>query len=147
MDILEIFEYNLSYLAIAVIFVIFLLGLKKGQNKKLLQQVEIDEPIDIDIDALKNYEEKLIVLKDLYKQELIDSNLYKKKIELIVSRVEDIYGNDFNTFPRFQQKIVMDSLKKDIRSKVKLNSKVIDEKSLDSLIDAVDKKIDKSKRI
>ena len=41
----------------------------------------------------------------------------------------------------------MDSLKKDIRSKVKLNSKVIDEKSLDSLIDAVDKKIDKSKRI
>ena len=147
MDILEIFEYNLSYLAIAVIFVIFLLGLKKGQNKKLLQQVEIDEPIDIDIDALKNYEEKLIVLKDLYKQELIDANLYKKKIELIVSRVEDIYGNDFNTFPRFQQKIVMDSLKKDIRSKVKLNSKVIDEKSLDSLIDAVDKKIDKSKRI
>lgn len=147
MDILEIIEYNLSYLAIAVIFVIFLLGLKKGQNKKLLQQVEIDEPIDIDIDALKNYEEKLIVLKDLYKQELIDANLYKKKIELIVSRVEDIYGNDFNTFPRFQQKIVMDSLKKDIRSKVKLNSKVIDEKSLDSLIDAVDKKIDKSKRI
>ena len=147
MDILEIFEYNLSYLAIAVIFVIFLLGLKKGQNKKLLQQVEIDEPIDIDIDALKNYEEKLIVLKDLYKQELIDANLYKKKIELIVSRVEDIYGNDFNTFPRFQQKIVMDSLKKDIRSKVKLNSEVIDETSLDSLIHAVDKKIDKSKRI
>ena len=147
MDILEIFEYNLSYLAIKVIFVIFLLGLKKGKTKKLLQQVEIDEPSDIDVDALKKYEEKLIVLKDLYKQELIDANLYKKKIELIVSRVEDIYGNDFNTFPRFQQKIVMDSLKKDIRSKVKLNSKVIDEKSLDSLIDAVDKKIDKSKRI
>ena len=117
MDILEIFEYNLSYLAIIVMFVIFLLGLKKGKNKKLLQQV------------------------------LIDANLYKKKIELIVSRVEDIYGKDFNTFPTFQQKIVMDSLKKDIKSKVKLNSEVIDETSLDSLIDAVDKKIDKSKRI
>ena len=142
MDILEIFEYNLSYLAI-----IFLLGLKKGKTKKLLQQVEIDEPSDIDVDALKKYEEKLIVLKDLYKQELIDANLYKKKIELIVSRVEDIYGKDFNTFPRFQQKIVMDSLKKDIRSKVKLNSEVIDETSLDSLIHAVDKKIDKSKKI
>ena len=61
--------------------------------------------------------------------------------------VGDIYGKDFNTFPRFQQKIVMDSLKKDIKSKVKLHSEVIDEKSIDSLIDAVDKKIDRSKKI
>ena len=145
MDILKIFEYNPSYLAIIAIFVIFLLGLNK--NKKPLKLAEKDEAIEIDIDALKKYEEKLIVLKDLYKQELIDSNLYKKKIELIVKRVEDIYGKDFNTFPRFQQKIVMDSLKKDIKSKVRLHSEVIDEKSIDSLIDAVDKKIDRSKRI
>tara|TARA_X000000950_G_scaffold262466_1_gene333748 strand:+ start:24 stop:461 length:438 start_codon:yes stop_codon:yes gene_type:complete len=145
MDILKIFEYNPSYLAIIAIFVIFLLGLNK--NKKPLKLAEKDEAIEIDIDALKKYEEKLIVLKDLYKQELIDSNLYKKKIELIVKRVEDIYGKDFNTFPRFQQKIVMDSLKKDIKSKVTLHSDVIDKKSIDSLIDAVDKKIDRSKRI
>ena len=147
MDILKIFEDNQSYLAIIAIFVIFLLGSKKNKNKKPLELVSKDEAIEIDIDALKKYEEKLIVLKDLYKQELIDSNLYKKKIELIVKRVEDIYGKDFNTFPRFQQKIVMDSLKKDIKSKVRLHSEVIDEKSIDSLIDAVDKKIDRSKRI
>ena len=147
MDILKIFEDNQSYLAIIAIFVIFLLGLKKNKNKKPLELVDKDEAIEIDVDALKKYEEKLIVLKDLYKQELIDSNLYKKKIELIVKRVEDIYGKDFNTFPRFQQKIVMDSLKKDIKSKVRLHSEVIDEKSIDSLIDAVDKKIDRSKRI
>ena len=147
MDILKIFEDNQSYLAIIAIFVIFLLGSKKNKNKKPLELVEKDEAIEIDVDALKKYEEKLIVLKDLYKQELIDSNLYKKKIELIVKRVEDIYGKDFNTFPRFQQKIVMDSLKKDIKSKVRLHSEVIDEKSIDSLIDAVDKKIDRSKRI
>ena len=147
MDILKIFEDNQSYLAIIAIFVIFLLGLKKNKNKKPLELVDKDEATEIDVDALKKYEEKLIVLKDLYKQELIDSNLYKKKIELIVKRVEDIYGKDFNTFPRFQQKIVMDSLKKDIKSKVRLHSEVIDEKSIDSLIDAVDKKIDRSKRI
>ena len=147
MDILKIFEDNQSYLAIIAIFVIFLLGSKKNKNKKPLELVGKDEAIEIDVDALKKYEEKLIVLKDLYKQELIDSNLYKKKIELIVKRVEDIYGKDFNTFPRFQQKIVMDSLKKDIKSKVRLHSEVIDEKSIDSLIDAVDKKIDRSKRI
>ena len=144
MDILKIFEYNPSYLAIIAIFVIFLLGLNK--NKKPLKLAEKDEAIEIDIDALKKYEEKLIVLKDLYKQELIDSNLYKKKIELIVKRVEDIYGKDFNTFPRFQQKIVMDSLKKDIKSKVTLHSDVIDKKSIESLINAVNKKIDRSKR-
>ena len=125
----------------------FYLGLKKNKNKKPLELVSKNEATEIDVDALKKYEEKLIVLKDLYKQELIDSNLYKKKIELIVKRVEDIYGKDFNTFPRFQQKIVMDSLKKDIKSKVRLHSDVIDEKSIDSLIDAVDKKIDRSKRI
>ena len=147
MDILKIFENNQSYLAILAIFVIFLLGSKKNNNKKPLELVSKDEATEIDVDALKKYEEKLIVLKDLYKQELIDSNLYKRKIELIVKKVEDIYGKDFNTFPRFQQKIVMDSLKKDIKSKVRLHSDVIDEKSIDSLIDAVDKKIDRSKRI
>ena len=147
MDILKFFEDNESYLAIIAIFVIFLLGSKKNKNKKPLKFVGKDEATKIDVDALKKYEEKLIVLKDLYKQELIDSNLYKKKIELIIKRVEDIYGKDFNTFPKFQQKIVMDSLKKDIKSKVSLHSEVIDKKSIDSLIDAVDKKIDRSKRI
>ena len=136
-----------SYLAIATVVVIFLVALKKDKNKKPVVIVAKDESTEIDVDALKKYEDKLIVLKDLYKQELIDSNLYKKKIELIIKRVKDIYGQDFDTFPRFQQKIVMDSLKKDIKSKVKLHSKVIDEKSIDSLIDAVDKKIDRSKRI
>ena len=147
MDILKIFEDNQSYLAIIAIFVVFLLGSKKYTNKKPIELVDKEEAIKIDIDALEKYEEKLIVLKDLYKQELIDSNLYKKKIELIVKRVGDIYGKDFNTFPRFQQKIVMDSLKKDIKSKVTLHSDVIDKKSIDSLIDAVDKKIDRSKKI
>ena len=144
MDILIIFEDNLSYLAIGVVLVIFLLGFKKDK-KKPLQLVE--KKLAIDIDVLKKYEDKLIVLKDLYKQELIDSNLYKKKIELIVKRVEDIFGKDLNTFPRFQQKIVMESLKKDIKSKVKVHSKAVDEKSIDSLIDAVDNKINRGKRI
>ena len=147
MDILKFFEDNQSYLAIIAIFIIFLLGSKKNKNRKPPELVGNDEAIEINIDALKKYEEKLIVLKDLYKQELIDSNLYKKKIDLIIKRVEDIYGKDLNTFPRFQQKIVMDSLKKDIKSKVSLHSEVIDEKSIDSLIDAVDKKIDRSRRI
>lgn len=150
MDILKIFEENLSYLAIAAILVIFLLGLK-NKDKKSVDLVEKEEPIErnVDIDLLKKYEEKLIVLKDLYKQELIDSNLYKKKIELIVKRVEDIFGKDFSSFPRFQQKIVMESLKKDIQSKVKVkvHSDVVGEKSIDSLIDAVDKRINRGKRI
>ena len=150
MDILKIFEENLSYLAIGAILVIFLLGLK-NKDKKSVDLVEKEEPIErnVDIDLLKKYEEKLIVLKDLYKQELIDSNLYKKKIELIVKRVEDIFGKDFSSFPRFQQKIVMESLKKDIQSKVKVkvHSDVAEEKSIDSLIDAVDKRINRGKRI
>ena len=68
MDILKIFEDNQSYLAIVAIFIIFLLGSKKNKNKKTLELVDKDEAIEIDVDALKKYEEKLIVLKDLYKQ-------------------------------------------------------------------------------
>ena len=81
MDILKIFEENLSYLAIGAILVIILLGLRKHKDKKPLNLVEKEEPIErnVDIEVLKKYEEILIVLKDLYKQELIDSNLYKKK--------------------------------------------------------------------
>ena len=123
----------------------------KYKDKKPLDLVEKEEPIErnVDIDVLKKYEEILIVLKDLYKQELIDSNLYKKKIELIIKRIEDIFGKDFDSLPRFQQKIVMESLKKDIQSKVKLkvSSDVAGEKSIDSLIDAVDKRINRGKRI
>ena len=149
MDILKIFEENLSYLAIGAILAIILLGLRKNKDKKPLDLVEKEEPIarNVDIDVLKKYEEILIVLKDLYKQELIDSNLYKKKIELIVKKVEVIFGKDFGSFPRFQQKIVMESLKKDIQSKVKVHSDVVGEKSIDSLIDAVDKRINRGKRI
>lgn len=153
MDILKIFEENLSYLAIGAILVIILLGLRKNKDKKPLDLVEKEEPIErnVDIEVLKKYEEILIVLKDLYKQELIDSNLYKKKIELIVKRVEDIFGKDLGSFPRLQQKIVMESLKKDIQSKVKVKVKVhsdaAGEKSIDSLIDAVDKRINRGKRI
>ncbi|MAJ67555.1 MAG: hypothetical protein CMM89_05125 [Rickettsiales bacterium] len=153
MDILKIFEENLSYLAIGAILFIILLGLRKNKDKKPLDLVEKEEPIErnVDIDVLKKYEEILIVLKDLYKQELIDSNLYKKKIELIIKRIEDIFGKDFDSLPRFQQKIVMESLKKDIQSKVKLkvkvSSDVAGEKSIDSLIDAVDKRINRGKRI
>jgi hypothetical protein len=149
MDILKIFEENLSYLATGAILLIILLSLRKNKDKKPLDLVEKEEPIErnVDIEVLKKYEEILIVLKDLYKQELIDSNLYKKKIELIVKKVEVIFGKDFGSFPRFQQKIVMESLKKDIQSKVKVHSDVVGEKSIDSLIDAVDNRINRGKRI
>jgi hypothetical protein len=149
MDILKIFEENLSYLATGAILLIILLSLRKNKDKKPLDLVEKEKPIErnVDIEVLKKYEEILIVLKDLYKQELIDSNLYKKKIELIVKKVEVIFGKDFGSFPRFQQKIVMESLKKDIQSKVKVHSDVVGEKSIDSLIDAVDNRINRGKRI
>lgn len=151
MDILKIFEENLSYLATGAILLIILLGLRKNKDKKPLDLIEKEEPTErnVDIEVLKKYEEILIVLKDLYKQELIDSNLYKKKIELIVKRIEDIFGKDFFSFQEFQQKIVMESLKKDIQSKVKVkvHSDVAEEKSIDSLIDAVDKRINRGKRI
>ena len=41
----------------------------------------------------------------------------------------------------------MESVKKDIQSKIKVQSDVAGEKNIDSLIDAVDKRINRGKRI
>ena len=69
---------------------------------------------------LKKYEQKLLALKDLYKQDLINAELYENKIDLITKRVEEILGDEFDSLPNFQQKVIMDTLKEDIKTKIKL---------------------------
>ena len=70
------------------IFIIFLLA--KKETKKLNTHEKIDR-INIQanekIELLKDAETKLIALKDLYKQELIDAHVYLKKTELVANNI------------------------------------------------------------
>ncbi len=133
-----------SYLGVILIILFFLLGMKKNKNQTN-NVIESESNKKVDIDLLKQYEKKLFALKELYKQELIDSHLYEKKIELISEKVEKILGKKFRQLPNFKQKIIMDSLKKDIKSKIKTSNIMKNETNIDNLIDAVDSRINKGK--
>ena len=67
-----------SYLGVILIILFFLLGMKKNKNQTN-NVTESESNKKVDIDLLKQYEKKLFALKELYKQELIDSHLYEKK--------------------------------------------------------------------
>ena len=94
---------------------------------------------------LKNIRQKLLALKDLYKQDLINAELYENKIDLITKRVEEILGDEFDSLPNFQQKVIMDTLKEDIKTKIKIIPSVKRENNIDNLIQAVDSRINKEK--
>ena len=69
---------------IIIIFVIliFLIGLNRKKNKYVPKKNE-NLKKNYDITVLTEYEEKLLALKDLYNQELIDAILYEKKVDII----------------------------------------------------------------
>ena len=87
----------------------------------------------------------MLALKDLYKQDLINAELYENKIDLITKRVEEILGDEFDSLPNFQQKVIMDTLKEDIKTKIKIIPSVKRENNIDNLIQAVDSRINKEK--
>ena len=144
MNILEISDNQFAIIPIALILIIFLLGLKK--NKKIKNRIDYSKANEnIDISLLKKYEQKLLALKDLYKQDLINAELYENKIDLITKRVEEILGDEFDSLPNFQQKVIMDTLKEDIKTKIKIIPSVKRENNIDNLIQAVDSRINKEK--
>ena len=144
MNILEISDNQFAIIPIALILIIFLLGLKK--NKKIKNRIDYSKANEnIDISLLKKYEQKLLALKDLYKQDLINAELYENKIDLITKRVEEILGDEFDSLPNFQQKVIMDTLKEDIKTKIKIIPNVKRENNIDNLIQAVDSRINKEK--
>ena len=144
MNILEISDNQFAIIPIALILIIFLLGLKK--NKKIKNKIDYSKANEnIDISLLKKYEQKLLALKDLYKQDLINAELYENKIDLITKRVEEILGDEFDSLPNFQQKVIMDTLKEDIKTKIKIIPSVKRENNIDNLIQAVDSRINKEK--
>lgn len=141
---------NQPEILIVILFMtlIFMISFKKKKKKHIPQKNENLEK-NHDITILKEYEEKLLALKDLYNQELIDAVLYEKKVDIISKKLSLIVGENISQVGWGKQKLIMDSLKKNIKSKVLKNIESDNEKkieaNIDNLIHAVDNRISQGK--
>ncbi len=129
--------------AFCFIFLIFLLAMKKQKIKKEI--IKIDKILPLDDkekrQLLENAENKLMALKDLYNQELIDASIYLRKTEIVASNLSDQLGNDIMEIPEIQKKIIYSDLKKEIKRKIDYNQVDMPKTNIDNLITAVDNKI------
>ena len=130
--------------ALILIFLIFCLALKTSKNIQFKEN-ELETILDLKEDdkreLLEKAESRLLALKDLYKQELIDDKIYIKKTELIASNLSNEIGKDIMEFPDLHQKIIFNDLKTEIKKKVENDKNKNVKTDIDNLISAVDKKI------
>ncbi len=137
---------NISFQIIpfAFIFVVILFFLAKKKNKKKEVIITKEMPL-IDYvehtEFFEDAEKKLIALKELYRQELIDKNMYVKKTELIAQSILKLTGKNVRELVETKDEHIYKRLKNNISEKIE---KIPSKKhigDLDKLISDVDKKI------
>ena len=137
---------NISFQIIpfAFIFVVILFFLAKKKNKKKEVIVTKEMPL-IDYvehtEFFENAEKKLIALKELYRQELIDKNMYIKKTELVAQSILKLTGKNVRELVKTKDEHIYKRLKNNISEKIE---KIPSKKhigDLDKLISDVDKRI------
>tara|TARA_B100000941_G_C28149257_1_gene371694 strand:+ start:138 stop:593 length:456 start_codon:yes stop_codon:yes gene_type:complete len=129
--------------AFLFIFLIVLVAMKKTKSSPKLFNAEKNSQIfdDEKKKILEQAEQKLLALKDLYRQELIDVKVYIKKTELVASNLSDEMGENMLEINELQKKIVYNDLKKEIKKKIEYQNPIETKTNIDKLILAVDKKI------
>ena len=132
-----------TFYFLAIIVYIALLGnekkTRKGKNKEFQIFKHEDEKVR---SFLSNSEKKLLALKDLHEQGLIDFDLYLNKTNQIANVVTKIIDNNIFDYGKNKNEQIIDDLKKGIIKKLKkesfTNKKNMD---IDSLLVSIDKKI------
>ncbi len=142
---------TLDLIPFAFIFIILVFLLAIPKKKVLKKSTENNQTVNNQIEPIpinKNNREllekaeiKLIALKDLYNQELIDASIYVTKTEVIAKNLSEEFGRNIMEFPEFQQKIIFNDLKKEISKKINTNNSKNVKNDIDNLISAVDNKI------
>jgi hypothetical protein len=137
---------NISFQIIpfAFIFVAILFFLAKKKNKKKEVIITKEMPL-IDYvehtEFFEDAEKKLIALKELYRQELIDKNMYIKKTELVAESILKLTGKNVRELVKTKDEHIYKRLKNNISEKIE---KIPSKKhigDLDKLISDVDKRI------
>ena len=138
---------NISFQVIpfAFIFIIILFFLASKKNVKEenhLKKKKTTENFDEHRVFFENAEKKLLALKELYKQDLIDLSLYIKKTELVASSINKLTGKNIQELIKLKKVDIYEQLKDDISKKVKTIPSKKDIGNLEQLIKDVDKKIE-----
>lgn len=134
--------YQIIPFAFLFVILLFFLSLKKGnnlKNKNFTNTVEINK-YDF-FKFLESTEKKLLALRELYKQDLIDAKVYVDKTELIAKSIVKVTGKNVNQLIIEKENSIYAQLKNDIQHKAKSIKTNADKKTLDKLISDVDEKI------
>ena len=139
---------NITFQIIPFAF-IFVLSYFFLQKKKIIKKKEVIVTKEIPLtdygehkEFFENAEKKLIALRELYRQELIDINMYVKKTELVAQSISKLTGKNVKELVETKNDHIYKRLKNDISKKIE---KIPSKKhigDLDKLISDVDKRIE-----
>ena len=138
---------NISYQIVpfAFLFILLLLftGMKNKKTKisKVSKIAEKPNLKEYEI-FLLNSEKKLIALRELYRQDLIDLNVYVSKTKTVANSIAKTIGKDITALSGNLNIEIHKQLRNNIRVKAKSISTKDSEKNIDNLINAVDKRIE-----
>ena len=137
---------NISFQIIpfAFIFVVILFFLAKKKNIKKEVIIAKEKPFTDyaeHTEFFENAEKKLIALRELYRQELIDMNMYVKKTELVAQSISKLTGKNVKELVETKNEHIYKRLKSDISKKIEKIPTKKNIGDLDKLISDVDKRI------
>ena len=136
------FTYQIIPVAFLFILLLLFLGLKKN---KVTKNLPLNDKFKLNhydfINFLESTEKKLLALRELYKQDLIDAKIYIKKTEIVAESIEKVTGKNVSEMISDKRNNIYSQLKSDISAKAKTIQKTSGKNDLDKLISDVDQKI------
>ena len=129
--------------AFIFIVILFFLAKKKNNKKEIIAQEKI-ELMDFGEhkEFFENAEKKLVALRELYRQDLIDINIYVKKTELVAQSISKLTGKKVKELVETKNDHIYERLRNDISKKVQTIPSKKNIGDLDKLISDVDKRIE-----
>ncbi len=138
----EIFPYFLYFLVI----LFYLASIRNKEKKNIYESKSREKFLNVE-SFLLDAEKKLLALKELYQQELINYELYLIKSNLIGDSVKKYINYDNLQIDKYKNKRVIDDLKIELTSRIKKEKKVqIKNIDFDSALDSIDQKIRKKEK-
>ena len=136
------FTYQIIPVAFLFILLLLFLGLKKN---KITKNLPLNDKFKLNqydfVNFLESTEKKLLALRELYKQDLIDAKIYIKKTEIVAESIEKVTGKNLSEMISDKRNNIYTQLKSDISAKAKTIQKTSGNNDLDKLISDVDQKI------
>ena len=135
----EIFPYFLYFLVI----LFYLASIRNKEKKNIYESKSKEKFLNVE-SFLLDAEKKLLALKELYQQELINYELYLIKSNLIGDSVKKYIECDNLQIDKYKNKKVINDLKIELTSRIK-EEKMVQIKNLDFdlALDSIDQKIRK----